>query len=269
MSLGLRAAERFHALAQRAQRLLSSEKRRATTVLVAGYERTRASLRMAGVPEDRMVDVVCAGVSERIASRPRLIHTGTNPRFVCSGRMVDHKGTDLAIKAVAAAGPTIELDIYGDGEIRADHEALASRLGVADRVHFKGWMDSYDDLIDAFGAYRGYVFPSLAEANGIVMQEAMMLGLPVIAARWGGPAMLADDDSAIYLPVDSEDGLVSALADAMDHLAVDAEYAEKLSVNARRIAEERYSWDAVAGSWLEGAYSRGRGGGRASGGSSA
>jgi glycosyltransferase involved in cell wall biosynthesis len=254
MSTGLRLAERLHAMTQRAQRLLYPEKRRARTILVSGYERTRESLRLAGVRDDQMVDVVDAGVSDHIVTRPRLTHTQPNPRFVCSGRMVDHKGTDLAIKAVAAADPTIELDIYGDGEKRAGHEALAAALGVADRVHFKGWMDSHDDLIDAFGAYRGYVFPSLAEANGIVVQEAMMLGLPVLAARWGGPAMLGDDDSVVYLPVDSEDDLVVALAEAMNRLAVDTEFAERLSANARRIAEERYTWDAVAESWLTGAY---------------
>lgn len=254
MSAGLRAAERLHAIAQRTQRRLYPEKGRARTILVSGYERTRASLRLAGVRDDQMVDVVDAGVSDHIAARPRITHAGVNPRFVCSGRMVDHKGTDLAIRAVAAADAAIELDIYGDGEKRAEHEALATALGVTDRVHFKGWMDSHDDLIDAFGAYRGYVFPSLAEANGIVVQEAMMLGLPVMAARWGGPAMLADDDSAIYLPVDSEDDLVRALADAMNRLAVDAAFAERLSINARRIAEERYTWDAVADSWLRGAY---------------
>lgn len=257
MSTGLRLAERLHAGAQRAQRLLDPEKQRARTILVSGYERTRASLKLAGVRDDQMVDVVDSGVSDHIAARPRITHTGPNPRFVCSGRMVDHKGTDLAIKAVAAADAGIELDIYGDGEKRAGHEALAAALGVADRVHFKGWMDSHDDLIDAFGAYRGYVFPSLAEANGIVVQEAMMLGLPVIAARWGGPAMLADDDSAVYLPVDTEDDLVAALAQAMNRLAVDSDFAERLSINARRIAEERYTWDAVADSWLTGAYGAG------------
>ncbi len=257
MSTGLRVAERLHAFAQQAQRRLYPEKRRARAILVSGYERTRASLAMAGVSDDQMVDVVDSGVSDRIVARPRLTHVGTNHRFVCSGRMVDHKGTDLAIKAIAAAKPDIELDIYGDGEIRGQHEALAAELGVADRVHFKGWMDNHDELLDAFGAYRGYVFPSLAEANGIAMQEAMMLGLPVLAARWGGPAMLADDTSAVYLPVDSEEDLVTALAEAMNRLAVDADFAEGISVEARRIAEERYTWEAVAESWLAGAYANG------------
>lgn len=195
MSRKARLAEHLHGIAQRCLRITLREKQRARVILVSGYERTRASLRLAGAREAQMIDVVDAGVSDRISARPRIVHAGHNPCFVCSGRMVDYKGFDLAIRAVASANPAIRLDIYGDGETRAPIEALAQTLGVADRVRFLGWFGNAA-LIEALGQYRGYVFPTLAEANGIAMQEAMMLGLPVIATRWGGPAHLADDAAA-------------------------------------------------------------------------
>jgi glycosyltransferase involved in cell wall biosynthesis len=259
MSWKFRTAERLHALAQRAQRVLFPEKRRVRVILVSGYERTRASLRLAGVPEEKMVDVLDSGVDDSVAARPRAVHTGHNPRFACSGRMVDHKGTDLAIRAVAAAGPDIRLDIYGDGEKRAELEALVRRLGLQERVRFLGWMPSHDALLEALSAYRGYVFPSLAEANGIVMQEAMMLGLPVIATRWGGPAMLADDTSAVYVDPVSEDHMIRELARAMDRLATDPDHAERLSQNARAIAEKNFPWKTVARSWMTAGYGRSEG----------
>ena len=254
MSWEFRTAERLHALAQRGLGLVFPEKRRARSILVSGYERTRVSLRMAGVRDAQMTDVVDSGVSDRIAARPRIVHEGENPRFVCSGRMVDHKATDLAIRAVAEAGPDIRLDIYGDGAKRGALEALTGELGLNDRVRFLGWLESHDALLDAFKDYRGYIFPSLAEANGIVMQEAMMLGLPVIAARWGGPAMLADDDSAVYIDPASEAAMVSGIARAMDRLAGDPAEAERLSRNARGNAEERFLWKAVAESWIRAGY---------------
>lgn len=249
-----RTAERLHALAQRFLGVVFPEKRRARVVLVSGYERTRASLRMAGVREEQMADVVDSGVSDRIRDRPRITHTGRNPRFVMSGRMVDHKGTDFAIKAVAQAEPDISIDIYGDGEKRPELEALAKSLSLGERVRFLGWMPSHDDLLDTFPDYRGYIFPSIAEANGIVMQEAMMVGLPVVAARWGGPEKLADDDAAIYVDPLSEEHLVSKIADAMNRLAGDPELAEGLSLRARQIAEDKFSWKAVAESWISAGY---------------
>lgn len=253
-SMKFRIAEQMHALAQNTLRLIFPEKRNARIVLVSGYERTRASLEMAGVRPEQMVDVVDSGVSDRICKRARISHSGLNTRFVCSGRMIDHKGTDFAIKALAETAPDITLDIFGDGEKRAEHEDLVIRLGLQDRIRFLGWAPDHDALLDAFSAYRGYVFPTIAEANGIVMQEAMMVGLPVIATRWGGPAMLANDDSALYLEPEGEAKMVSALATAMEQLARNPDLAERISINARKIAQDRYSWDAVSESWLNAAF---------------
>ncbi|WOI58395.1 glycosyltransferase family 4 protein [Palleronia sp. LCG004] len=251
MSPEFRNGERFHAVAQKILGRIFPEKRnRARVVLVSGYERTRASLRMARVREEQMVDVVDSGVADRIRNRPRIEHRGPNPRFVCSGRMVDHKGVDLAIRAVARADPKVTLDVFGDGEKRAEWEALSRELGLEGRVTFKGWVASHDDLLDAFENYRGYLFPTLAEANGIVMQEAMMVGMPVITLNWGGPSMLADKDSAVYVEPLSQDHVLDGLAAAMTRLAEDPDHAEAISKRARRIAEARFSWEAVADSWL-------------------
>ncbi len=249
MSWKDRFRERLHAVSQVVLGWTFREKLRFDTVLVSGYERTRASLRLAGCPEQRMVDVVDSGVSAAIFQNPRLQHAGVNPRFVCSGRLVDHKGTDLAIRAVAKAGPTICLDIFGDGEKRPELTALVVRLGLQDRVIFKGWVASHDDLLAAYAAYRGYLFASLAEANGIVMQEAMAIGLPVIALRWGGPAMLGDAGSAILVETTSDETVVAGLAKALDRLAQDAALADIISAKARARAEAKFTWESVAESW--------------------
>lgn len=246
-----RLRERLHAVSQTVLGRLFPEKRRMGRILVSGYERTRASLRLAGATEGQMVDVVDSGVSSAIFARPRLTHQGENPRFVCSGRLVDHKGTDLAIRALSRTDADLQLDIYGDGDKRAALEALVRDLGLEARVTFKGWLPQHEDLLDALGQYRGYVFPSLAEANGIVMQEAMALGLPVITLNWGGPAMLADEDSAVYLQPDSEKAVVAGIADAMTQLARDGTMAERLSVAARTRAEKLFTWPAVAQSWQQ------------------
>ena len=249
MSVIDRFRERLHGVAQRVQGAVLPEKRRIGAILVSGYERTRASLRLAGVAEGQMRDVVDSGVSDALFARPRLTHQGENTRFAASGRLVDHKATDLAIKALVQADPRITLDVYGDGECRAALTALAAGLGLQDRVTFKGWLPRHEDLLDALGQYRGYLFPSLAEANGIALQEAMALGLPVITLNWGGPAMLADADSALYIDPVSEAAVVAGIAGAMTRLAQDGDLAERISLAARARAEAAFTWPAVAGSW--------------------
>lgn len=248
VSLKDRLREKLHVTLQKLSRIFFTDKKRAHALLVSGYERTRASLKMAGARDKQLIDVVDAGVSPDITARARLRHEGVNTRFFCSGRMVDHKGVDLAIKALARTDGLM-LDISGDGEKRAELEALAVSLGVADRVSFLGWLP-YDDLVDGFGNYRAYVFPSLAEANGIVMQEAMMIGLPVITLRWGGPGALSTDDGAVYVEPTDEENVVSDIAAAMTDLAANPERAEAISIRSRELAEARFKWDDVAASWM-------------------
>ncbi|WP_334063877.1 glycosyltransferase family 4 protein [Limimaricola cinnabarinus] len=238
----------LHRPAQRLLSRIAPDKRRARHVLVSGYERTRASLGWAGVSPGRMSDVVDSGVSETIAARPRARHAGRCDSFACSGRQVDHKGTDLAIRAVAESREGARLTVYGDGAARPGLEALARDLGVADRVRFAGWRP-HDEVLAGIAGARGYVFPSLAEANGIVMQEAMMLGVPVLALRWGGPGRLADEESALYVAPTSERAVIEGLAAGMDRLIREPLLAETISRRARAIAEARFGWETVAASW--------------------
>lgn len=248
MSAKDRIRETLHVSLQKLSKALFSEKKRALALLVSGYERTRASLLMAGAREDRLVDVVDAGVSPDISAHDRIRNERRNNRFFCSGRMVDHKGIDLALKALAKT-TDIQLDISGDGEKRAELEALATSLGVVDRVNFLGWLP-YDDVVGGFKNYRAYVFPSLAEANGIVMQEAMMIGLPVITLRWGGPGALSTDDGAVYVEPTDEASVVADIAAAMTDLADNPNCAEAISIKGRELAEARFKWDDVAASWM-------------------
>lgn len=255
MNLKNRLRERLHSVAQWVFGRLLANKRNVDVFLVSGYERTRASLRLAGCQDTQMLDVVDSGVSDKLASMSRISHSGEHGRFLCAARFVDYKGIDLAIRATAAAEPHITLSIYGDGEKKADLQALATDLGVADRVTFHGWLHN-DELIKRFAQYRGYIMPSLAEANGIIMQEAMMAGLPIVAFRWGGPAMLADDKAVIYVQPTNEVQAVEDITAAMNQLSKDGAYAETLSKAARQIAEDRFTWNGAAESWLQAYYNK-------------
>lgn len=259
MGRGERLRERLHTVTQWLMGHLFGDKKRADVILNSGYARTRASLMVAGCRPEQFIDVADAGVNDAFVREPRLSQQGENRHFLCIGRLIDYKGYDLAIRAVARAHPETRLDIWGNGAMRGDLERLAAELGLAGRVAFRGWVAN-DALAGLYARYRAYVFPTLAEANGIVMQEAMMLGLPVVTLRWGGPAMLADDESAIFIAPESQDHVIDGLARAMDRLATDDALAEAISVRARAIAEAEFPWDRVAASWAE-AYRRLPGGG--------
>ena len=224
------------------------DRRRADRLLVSGGARTVEALRWIGCREDRMHHVVDSGLRSDLADEPRAIHHGVSGEFVSLGRLIDLKGVDLSIRAVARTPPGIRLTVFGEGPVKPALIALAERLGVADRVIFAGWL-SHAEMPARLRQFRGLIFPSLAEANGIVAQEAMLLGVPFVALRWGGPADLADDSAAILVEPTSEESVVAGLAAAMQDLAANPDRAEAIARSARRIAEERFLWSAVGASW--------------------
>ncbi len=181
--------------------------KRGARLFVSGGERTVKALELGGATRDQIVATLDSGVAAELCALPRLTHAGTNWRFVFLGRLVRYKACDLVIRALKLV-PQAELDIIGDGAERPALEALAKAEGVADRVHFLGYTADRAALFEKLKDYRAFVFPTLAEANGIVIQEAMMLGLPVVTVKWGGPVELLDEDSGILIEPGSEDAIV-------------------------------------------------------------
>ncbi len=235
--------------------LLFGEKKKFKKILISGSLETMETLEICKLRKEDTLMVVDSGISQSFLDNDRIAHVGSNGRFVCMARLINLKGVDLAIKALMQTDKSIKLDIFGEGSMRDEWEALTRKLGVEDRVRFLGWLN-HDRIHSAFRNYRGFVFPTLAESNGIVMQEAMILGLPVITLNWAGPGNLADDQSAIYIEPVSEEHVVAEIASAMNKLASDDAFANKVAHHARAIAELNFVWPSVSQSWQQ-AYPEG------------
>ena len=232
--------------------------KREALLLVSGGDRTVAALLLGGCDEGQLVRTLDCGIPDALVDRPRVVHAGVNRSFVHLGRLVPYKGCDLAIRALARADAGATLDIIGDGPSRGDLAALAQRLGLGERVRFIGWMPTGPALHDRLSGYRGLVMPSLAEANGIAFQEAMVLGLPVICIDWAGPQELLTADEAIMIPPDGDEAVVAALAAAMDRLGQDGGFADRLAERARAKAMTLgFRWRDLLGRWQD-VYRRAR-----------
>ncbi len=136
------------------------------------------------------------------------------------------------------------LDIIGDGPDKPQLEAQAKALGLGEKVTFSGWMAP-----KAAGARLGeadvLVFPSLRECGGAVVMEAMAVGLPVIAANWGGPAdYVGRDGSGMLVEPTTRESFVASLTDSMSQLAASPERVEEMSRLARQRAERVFDWEA-------------------------
>ena len=175
-------------------------------------------------------------------------------KFSYLGRLVDWKAVDLlldAFKVVAERCPQARLEILGDGDTRQALEEQSRRLGLADRVEFAGWV-SADEGARRLRSSDVFVLPSLRESGGVVLLEAMAVGLPVVASRWGGPGVHVNDATGIRVAPDSREGFVAGLADAMVRLAESPELRESMGLAAiRRVESGTYDWDRKIDRFLE------------------
>lgn len=242
----------LHPILQSINRYIILGKQNADALLVAGGERTYDSLRMCGCRDEQFVDSIDSGVLDRLNAAPRTAHSGVNLRFFQNGRLVEHKGTDLVIKALQKTRNRIEFDVIGRGPELPKLKALAAELHLEDRVHFIEWIPDHSKVAEMLRQYRAFVFPSLAEANGIVVQEAMILGLPVITLNWGGPALLVTPETGILIEPVSEEHVVGELAKAMDLLGEAGDLAERMSIAGhKRALEGGYLWSGVIRKWID------------------
>ncbi len=173
--------------------------------------------------------------------------------FVYLGRFVDWKGVQFLVEAfqyVVAETPAV-LDLVGDGELRPELEALVTRLNLHDHVIFHGWQP-HDDSIQILKACDVFVMPSLREAGGHAVLEAMALALPVIAANWGGPAATLDPSCAILVDPTSPEAFVQGLATAMVQLARSPDQRRQLgTAGPQRIRDCYLDWEAKVDRLLE------------------
>jgi 1,2-diacylglycerol 3-alpha-glucosyltransferase len=112
--------------------------------------------------------------------------------FLTSCRFIAKKNLARLIEAFAAYRAAVgvgawHLVLVGDGELRPELEAQAQALGVGDAVHFMGFRQ-YDDLPAFYALAGGFVHVSTVEQWGLVVNEALAAGLPVIVSRTSGCA---------------------------------------------------------------------------------
>lgn len=151
-----------------------------------------------------------------------------------AGRVTPAKGIEVFLRAVARAGARAE--VCGDGWGEPHARRLASTLGIAARVSFRGWLPR-EDLSEAYQRSRLVVVPSLwPEPFGLVGIEAMAHGRPVIGTATGGiPEWLADGETGLLVPP----GDAAALAAAIEALLEDPRRAAVLGARgAERVAAD-------------------------------
>ena len=161
-------------------------------------------------------------------------------KVIAVGRLVRDKGFALLVRAVAllaSRSTAVELEMVGDGPERRPLERLTRRLGLRDRVAFRGWV-RFAEARALMARATLLVHPSDRLGDGLpnVLREAMALGTPVIASRVAGIPEALDGGCGVLVPPRD----VGALADAIALLLGDVALRRTIAERARRRTEQQF-----------------------------
>ena len=133
----------------------------------------------------------------------------------------------------------IKLLIAGRGELLNHYQAMTHSLGCDEVANFLGFRK---DLPDLMAAADLFVLPSVAEAFGLVLTEALYLGTPVVATRVGGiPEIVTDGSDGLLVPPANP----PALADAITELLNDPERRSRMAGAGREKIMGKFRFDEM------------------------
>jgi glycosyltransferase involved in cell wall biosynthesis len=221
--------------------------------VIAISEFIKQQLITVGVPTEKIYLVYNGIDTQRFSPDPsmrsRLVHDFSirSDELIVSTLtyLNPHKNVDVLLEACAKLANRdvpVRLFVIGDGQMRRELEALGNKLGITDRIQ---WLGHIVDPVPILQASDVFVMASVGEGFGLAIAEAMACGAAAIATQSGALTEIAEHGRAALLlpPRDA-----TALADAIQHLAVDEEFRRDLAQRGLERVRRVFSADAsVAG----------------------
>jgi glycosyltransferase involved in cell wall biosynthesis len=167
------------------------------------------------------------------ANRPLLLYVG---------RVAHEKNLEFLLEVLSQVRrqhPEVLLVIAGEGPARPSLERRVQRQELAEQVRFVGYLERVQDLPDCYAAADVFVFASRTETQGLVLLEAMKLGVPVVSTAVMGTAEIMRDGRGGL--VAAEDA--TAFAAQIGRVLADPDLRQRLQQEARIKARE---WSAPA-----------------------
>lgn len=235
-----------------------------------------------GCPSNK-IHVLRSGINTtEFYYRARSLNPGETLRLLSVGRLVEKKGFEFAIRAVAKLRGAIKgirnqlperpgtdrrlvgcfaqlvpdpfncpspfsYTIVGDGPLRPQLEELAASLGVGDIVKFRGWQPQ-DNVLEELSRAHIVINSSVTAANGDeegipnTLKEAMACGIPVIATRHSGIPELVEDEVSGYLVPERDS---DAIADRIERMVCQAGQWPEMGEAGHKMIADHYDTNCL------------------------
>lgn len=166
--------------------------------------------------------------------------------LITTSRLVQKNAVDVVIQSLPQL-PHSHFVVLGEGDKLSELKMLATKLKVADRVHFKGMVPNRD-IVQYLRNADIFIRPSRSEGMGNSFVEAMVAGVPVIATPVGGIVdFLIDGQTGLFCKVDDPESIVECVQTYMSN----NELKESIIRNAKKMALAKYDWNLIANDMKE------------------
>ncbi len=179
---------------------------------------------------------------------------GTEFRLLSVGRLVERKGFDMALRAIALLPSGIPLRYYlaGTGPYEDELRRLSRELGIDDKIRFLGFIDEAD-LPELYRQADLFIMPSRntersVEGFGIVYLEAAACRVPSVAGSGNGAEDAVRPDETGYLVnPESPQEIAAAIQRAVENPRERRQFGEKAGTRVER----EFTWQHTVGNLLD------------------
>jgi glycosyltransferase involved in cell wall biosynthesis len=172
-------------------------------------------------------------------------------QILVATRLVERKGVQYVLKALAGSGLGWRAIVVGSGEYQEPLKRLNEELGRP--AEFVGWLNNesaeFRELLEKSAIYA---LPSDFENFPVGLLEAMAAGAAIVTTRGHGCEEVVGDAAELVTPgCEDAERCVAEIRTALQRLTTDREYCAELGARARRRLDDNFGWRVVAGRYLE------------------
>lgn len=169
---------------------------------------------------------------EKYIQKPQALGAG---KILCVGSLIERKGVDLLLDALAKVKCNYSLYLAGEGAEKENLQKKTVNLNISDKVHFLGQLNR-EALLEHYADSDLFVFPTREDCFALVILEAICSRLPVICSKYADGAYdLIEEGKNGYI-IDPYD--VHGFANYIEELLCDKSICEKMREQSDKIIDK-------------------------------
>lgn len=188
-------------------------------------------------PEKIIYHSVGIDVKKFSRQQPAFVKNNSTIKIITVARLIEEKGLEYGIQVIKKLqknNPEINLEylIIGEGPL----EVSLKELGLNKIIYFLGSM-AQEQVIQEMKKAQIFFLPSIAEALPVVLMEAQVVGLPIVATKIGGISeVIVDGKSGFLVPAKD----IKAMVEKMEFLIKNHKIRLEMGIYGRKFVEEHY-----------------------------